>query len=165
MPGVADRPVPGPLQALYRDVVLDHYRRPRNREPLPDADGSATVNNPVCGDQVRVRVRLDGCSIAALSVTTRGCSIAVAAGSVMSELTQGAPIRVAGELHAALRRLLGGEAPSDELDRRLCAFAGVAPLRSRHRCALLAWEALDEALREAGTRPAGPASEPRPGAE
>jgi nitrogen fixation NifU-like protein len=144
-------------------VVLEHYRRPRNREPLADADGSATVHNPVCGDQVRVGVRLDGREIAAVSATTRGCSIAVAAGSVMSELTRGGTIQVAGELHAALRRLLDGEPPSDELDPRLCAFAGVAPLRSRHRCALLAWEALDEALREAAGKSGGTEPTPRSG--
>jgi len=136
---------------LYREVVLDHYRKPRHREPLPEPDGSALVHNPVCGDQVRVEVCLADHHIAAVSSRTRGCSIAVAAGSVMCELVQGADARQVDALRATLRGIVeGGEAPPGT-DFRLQAFAGVAPLRSRRRCALLAWEALDAALEDART--------------
>lgn len=138
-----------PVQALYRQVVLDHYRKPRHREPLARADGESTVHNPVCGDQVMVQVTLAGDSIAAISARTRGCSIAVAAGSVMAELLTGAARDDVEPLRAALERVvLGGGAPAD-LDERLRAFAGVAPHRSRHRCATLPWEALEEALAHA----------------
>jgi nitrogen fixation NifU-like protein len=135
-----------PVQALYRQVVLDHYRKPRHREPLPRADGEATVHNPVCGDQVAVQVALTGDAIEAISARTRGCSIAVAAGSVMAELLTGAPRGDVDRLRTALERVVAGdEAPAD-LDERLRAFAGVAPHRARHRCATLPWEALVEAL-------------------
>ena len=139
----------GPVEALYRDVVLDHYRSPRNRRPLEHPDGFALVDNPVCGDQVKVEVRLEGGRIAEISARSRGCSIAVAAGSVMTELTRGGTLAQATELDRATRELVAGEAPRDELDRRLLAFRGVSRFPSRRRCALLAWEALAEAIRAA----------------
>jgi nitrogen fixation NifU-like protein len=134
------------VEALYREVVLDHYRHPRHRAPLPDPDGTATVDNPVCGDQVRVQVRLAGGTIGAVAAQTRGCSIAVAAGSVMTELVTGCAIDEVPRLRGALERLIEGEDPPPELDRRLRAFAGVARFPMRRRCALLPWEALEAAL-------------------
>jgi nitrogen fixation NifU-like protein len=138
----------GPIEALYRDVILDHYRSPRNRLPLGQPDGSALVDNPVCGDQVRVEVRLEGDRIVEVSARSRGCSIAVAAGSVMTELAKGDTLGRARELYRSVRELMAGEPPPDRLDRRLLAFRGVARFPSRRRCALLAWEALEGAIRK-----------------
>ena len=78
-----------PLDALYRDVVLEHYRKPRNRKPLNHPSASALVQNPLCGDQVRVEIRLERDRLSEVSVRARGCSITVAAGSVMTELVRG----------------------------------------------------------------------------
>ncbi len=138
-----------PVEELYRDVVLDHYRHPRNRAALEAPDASALVDNPVCGDQVLVEVRLEDGRIREVSARTRGCSIAVAGGSVMTELVAGLDAPAADCLHAALERLVRGEGAAPELDRRLRAFARVADLPSRRRCATLAWEALHEALASA----------------
>ena len=135
-----------PVQALYRSVVLEHYRRPRNRDPLPAPDGEATVYNPVCGDQVLVEVALDGTRVASVSARARGCSIAVAAASVMTELVRGEAAAGSARLAALLERIVAGEPAPGGTDERLRAFAGVAPHRSRHRCATLPWEALAEAL-------------------
>lgn len=146
------------LESLYREVVLDHYRRPRHRDPLASPDAAATVDNPVCGDQVRVEVRLDGERVAEVSARTRGCSIAVAAGSVMAEIVAGRGRGEVGPLRQALERLVEGEPAAPGLDRRLQAFAGVARFPSRRRCALLAWEALEEALRH---DPVAPPGDPR----
>ena len=138
-----------PVEELYRDVVLDHYRNPRNRAPLADAHGSAQVDNPLCGDQVLVEVRLEEGCIAEASSRARGCSVVVASGSVMTELTAGLAPGDAETLHRALESLVQGEAVPENLDRRLRAFARVADLPSRRRCATLPWEALAEALRQA----------------
>jgi nitrogen fixation NifU-like protein len=135
-----------PIQSLYREVVLEHYRHPRHREPLEAPTGSATVHNPVCGDQVLVEVRAAGERIAAVSARARGCSIAVAAASVMAELVEGRTREQAARLRGQLERIVAGEEPDAGLDARLRAFAGVAPHRARHRCATLPWEALAEAL-------------------
>ena len=138
-----------PIEELYREVVLDHYRKPRNRAPLEAPDGSALVHNPLCGDQVRVEVRLIEGRIQEVSARSRGCSIAVAAGSVMTELVAGCEPGESARLAGLLERLVGGEVVSPELDRRLRAFERVAELPSRRRCATLAWEALAEALVDA----------------
>ena len=134
------------LDALYREVVLEHYRNPRNREALSQPTGSARVTNPVCGDQVQVEVEvLDG-RIAHVSSRARGCSIAVASGSVMTELVQGATPDAALRESQSLARVVKGEPAPEALDARLRAFGRVATLPSRQRCATLAWEALEEAL-------------------
>ena len=136
-----------PVELLYRDVVLEHYRHPRNREPLAVVDGQAMVDNPVCGDQVRVEVAIAGGRIREISARARGCSIAVAAASVMTELVQGLDRASAGELAQRLEQLVSGAAGALEgpLDERLRAFERVAALPARRRCALLAWEALHDA--------------------
>jgi nitrogen fixation NifU-like protein len=146
------------LEALYREVVLEHYRRPRHREPLAAPDGAATAHNPVCGDQARVEVCLEGERVRDVSARVRGCSIAVASGSVMAELVLDRPAGAGAELKKQLEAIVAGEPAGPELDPRLRAFAGVAPMRSRHRCALLAWEAFEAALARAG----GPAAPPPP---
>jgi nitrogen fixation NifU-like protein len=135
-----------PAQDLYRSVVLEHYRNPLNREPLVDPDASAEVDNPVCGDRVHVEVALDGRRIRAISARARGCSIAVAAASLMTELVSGLEAPQAAEIERGLAALVRGEPPPVPLDERLQAFAPLADLPSRRRCALLAWEALQAAL-------------------
>ena len=137
------------VEQLYREVVLDHYRHPRNREPLAAPQGEALVHNPLCGDQVRVELRLEDGRIQEVSARTRGCSIAVAAASVMTELVRGLTPDEAAPLEASLSRLVQGEPAPPGLDGRLRAFARVADLPSRRRCATLPWEALTEALGDA----------------
>ncbi len=134
------------IEELYRDVVLDHYRNPRNRTALEAADGRALVHNPLCGDQVQVEVRLADGRIREVSARTRGCSIAVAAGSVMTELVRDLDAAQAEALHALLAAVVDGQPAREDLDRRLRAFARVADLPSRRRCATLPWEALEAAL-------------------
>ena len=139
------------LEALYREVVLEHYRNPRNRAPLAHATAEARAVNPVCGDQVHVEVELADGRIAAVSSRARGCSIAVASGSVMTELVRGETPAEARARGDALGRVVRGEPPRPDLDPRLRAFGRVASLPSRQRCATLAWEALAEALGGATT--------------
>jgi nitrogen fixation NifU-like protein len=134
------------IEALYREVVLEHYRRPRNRSPLARPDAAAVVDNPVCGDQVKVEVSLQADRIREASAVARGCSIAVAGGSVMTELVAGRTAAQARVLAGEARRIVEGEPPGPAIDRRLAAFSRVSELPSRRRCALLAWEALLEAL-------------------
>jgi len=137
------------LEALYREVVLEHYRNPRHRAPLAEPSAEASVSNPICGDQVAVQVTLTGEGndrIADVSSRARGCSIAVASGSVMTELVRGKTRGEARALGDELARVVRGEPAPEGLDKRLAAFARVAALPSRQRCATLAWEALEEAL-------------------
>lgn len=133
------------VDALYREVVLEHYRHPRGREPLANPAASALVDNPVCGDQVRVEVSLRDGRVHEVSARARGCAIAVAAASVMTELVPGLDVDACAALERELVALLGGAEPPADLDPRLAAFERVAELPSRRRCALLPWEALREA--------------------
>lgn len=150
MPDLSESPeARDALEALYREVVLEHYRNPRNRAPLERATAEGRVVNPICGDQVHVEVELADGRIAAVSSRARGCSIAVASGSVMTELVRGDTPDEARARADALARVVRGEAPRADLDPRLRAFGRVASLPSRQRCATLAWEALAEALAEA----------------
>ncbi|MCZ6822446.1 MAG: SUF system NifU family Fe-S cluster assembly protein [Deltaproteobacteria bacterium] len=135
-----------PLDALYRDVVLEHYRKPRNRKPLNHPSASALVQNPLCGDQVRVEIRLERARLSEVSVRARGCSITVAAGSVMTELVRGCDAQEVRGLMTALQQIVYGEPAPSALDERLRAFARVAQLPARERCALLPWEGLVQAL-------------------
>lgn len=130
--------------------MLEHYRSPLNREPLVDPDASAQVDNPVCGDRVRVEVNLEEGRIREISARARGCSIAVAAASLMTDLVSGLDAAGAAEIEHGLEALVHGNSVPVQLDARLQAFAPLADLPSRRRCALLAWEALREALGETG---------------
>ncbi len=147
----------GDIESLYREVVLEHYRHPRNRRPLARPDAAAVVDNPVCGDQVKVEVSIEKGRIHEASAVARGCSIAVAAGSVMTELVSGCTPEQVRALARTAEGIVAGEPVAPPTDRRLAAFSRVAELPSRRRCALLAWEALLQALEgipEAGRPPA-----------
>jgi nitrogen fixation NifU-like protein len=133
------------VDALYREVVLEHYRHPRGRDPLADPQGRALVDNPVCGDQVKVEVSVENGRVGGVSARARGCAIAVAAASVMTELVPGLDREGCAELERGLADVLAGGAPAPALDPRLAAFERIAELPSRTRCALLPWEALREA--------------------
>ncbi len=138
------------VEALYQELILDHYRRPRNRGELPGADASAAMRNPLCGDELAVAVALDGDVVREVRFTGRGCSLSQASASMMTELVRGRTRREVRDLDRRFRALVRGEearvpAPAEELGP-LRAFAGVARLPSRHRCVLLPWEALERAL-------------------
>jgi len=134
------------LEELYRETVLEHYRNPRNRTPLSKPDVQALVDNPVCGDQVRVEVCLKGERLERVAAISRGCSIAVASGSLMTEWVQGRARGEVAPMHAALRELVRGGVRAAGVPDSLAVLERVRDLPSRQRCALLAWEALEVAL-------------------
>ena len=136
------------LDALYQELILDHYRRPRNRGELPGADAAAALRNPLCGDELGVALALDGDVVREARFAGRGCSLSQASASMMTEIVRGRTRREVRDLDRRFRALVRGEAGagSDHGLGPLRAFAGVARLPSRHRCALLPWEALERAL-------------------
>jgi nitrogen fixation NifU-like protein len=138
------------VEALYQELILDHYRRPRNRGELPHADAAAALRNPLCGDELAVALALDGDVVREARFAGRGCSLSQASASMMTELVQGRTRREVRELDRRFRALVrgegGGEHGGDGALGPLRAFAGVARLPSRHRCALLPWDALERAL-------------------
>jgi nitrogen fixation protein NifU and related proteins len=150
----AEEPTPGPvnralpvLDDLYREIVLDHYRRPRGRRKLENPAVAVEGFNPTCGDQVHVALSVEGDKIKDVQVDCQGCSISVASGSMMAELLIG---RTAGEIDGlteAVKDMMHGRTPDPGLDLGdLEALEGVRKFPVRIKCALLAWTTLQEAL-------------------
>ncbi len=147
---------PRPLDALYREVVLDHHRHPRGDRPLERCDLEAAGQNPACGDEVTLQLRLDGERIAEVSVRSRGCAISTASGSILAELATGLTLAEARRLADVFKRALRGEDVPPDVDLGdLEALTGVRKFPVRVKCALLPWVTLLDAVlaREEGRAP------------
>ena len=131
---------------LYREVILDHYRRPRNRGSLAEATRTAEGVNPVCGDEITLELLINDHMIEGVAFSGQGCAISLASASMLTERIKGKTtteaIRVLGEVRAML---VNGEAPSSDLGD-LEALEGVARLPVRVKCALLCWNVLQQGL-------------------
>jgi nitrogen fixation NifU-like protein len=137
------------LEDLYREVILDHYRSPRNRDPLPNPEVTAEGVNPLCGDEVTIELELDLDSqkIAAISVRGHGCSISQSSGSMMSEAIKGLDRQQVTNLAARFQEMLTTESDNGEYGLGdLEALKGVRRYPVRIKCALLPWSTLVEAL-------------------
>jgi len=133
------------LTDLYQQVILDHNRRPRNRAKLPTANRVAHGDNPTCGDQCSVYIRLEGDRIADISFDGQGCAISQASASLMTTQVKGKTAAEAQELYEQFRKIVTtGEAPEEISD--FAAFAGVHAFPARIKCATLGWHAALEAL-------------------
>ena len=138
------------MAALYQEMILDHYRRPRNKGTLERADASVEVKNPLCGDEIGLQVAFDGESVSDLRFSGRGCSISQASASMMTQLVKGKSTEEIGAIREQFRDLMLGNPPAadDAQLGSLRALSGVARFPARVKCALLAWNALESALAE-----------------
>ncbi len=134
------------LADLYRDVIVDHNRRPRNRGRLPGATHSAVGNNPLCGDELRIEVEVAGNVIEDLRFEGSGCAISTASASLMSESVKGRTREEAAELFGDVHRMLTGDASGSSRLGKLAALAGVREFPARVKCASLCWHTLNAAL-------------------
>lgn len=135
--------------ALYQEIILDHYKRPRGRGLREPFQGEAHHVNPTCGDEIDVRVHLDGDVIADLSHDGVGCSISQAAASVLYDVVKDRTVAEALVRTDAFVELISGRGevtPDEDLLEDGVAFAGVARYPARVKCALLAWMAFKDAL-------------------
>lgn len=135
------------MQELYRQVISDHARAPRGKGELAGATHTAIGDNPSCGDRVAVQLRLDGEVIGDVRFSGRGCAISQASASMLTGLVRGRTRAEALALAGEFEGMLRGTAPKGDLGD-LMALQGTAQLHSRVKCAVLAWEALREALAE-----------------
>jgi nitrogen fixation protein NifU and related proteins len=145
-----------PLDSMYQQIILDHYKNPQHRGLPEDFDAEVHHVNPTCGDEVTLRVKLVGREIAELGWEGEGCSISQASTSVMSDLVAGKPIDEAMALQEKFLALMQSrgnaeltEADEDELEDAV-AFEGVSKYPARVKCALLGWMAMKSAVAEAG---------------
>jgi len=141
------------MESLYQEIILDHYRNPRGRGPIPEFAGEAHHVNPTCGDEITVQVALDPHGNLIVGYEVQGCSISQASASVMTELVVGADPAHADHVRQAFLELMrskGEGEPDDEVLGDAVAFAGVSKYPARIKCALLAWMALQDAENRAG---------------
>lgn len=135
------------LADLYQEIILDHNKRPRNFREMPECTCCAEGQNPLCGDEVKVFVRLDDDKLADVSFRGEGCAISKASASLMTMMTRGRSDAEARNLSAEVRAMLLGpeKAPSAELGD-IVALSGVRKFPARIKCAMLPWHALEAAL-------------------
>jgi nitrogen fixation protein NifU and related proteins len=139
-----------PLDDLYRDIIMDHYRYPRGHQKLANADIQNEGQNPVCGDEITVALKLTNDRVEDVSVECMGCAISVASGSMLADIVKGKTISEVKAIADAIKTILKGEQPSGELNLGdLEALAGVRNFPVRIKCALLSWTTLVDAIETA----------------
>lgn len=136
------------LKDLYRDVIVDHNRSPRNFRKIAGADRVLEGFNPLCGDKLTLYLKLDGDTIRDLSFEGSGCAISVASASLMTERLRGRTRADADKLFDEMHDLLTRSEPPADLEPlgKLAALAGVREYTSRVKCASLCWHTLRGAL-------------------
>ena len=142
-----DRTTPA-LGSLFQELILDHYKRPRNKGELENPDASVHMRNPSCGDEVRLQLRIRDGIIADARFVGEGCSISQSSISMMTQLVKGKSVADALALAQRFTAMMRGdaEAAKDRAMGDLRSLAGVAKFPVRVKCALLGWNALEEAL-------------------
>ena len=137
------------LKELYRDVILDHNKRPRNFGTLEGVPARADGHNPLCGDRLTVTVRLDGERIEDIRFEGKGCAISTASASLMTEAVKGKDRAAVQALFSQVHDLLTREdAPAPAGLGKLAALSGVREFPAREKCASLCWHTLNAALGE-----------------
>lgn len=145
------------LEELYREVILDHYRSPRNRGHLESPDATAQGVNPLCGDEINIELTLDGDTVSAVAVEGQGCSISQSSASMMTEAIKGKSRQEIDELVTKFRTMMSLDESEDTgLDPErpgsvlgdIEALQGVRQYPVRIKCASLGWNTLLEALEE-----------------
>lgn len=147
-----DRSTPA-LGSLFQEIILEHYKRPRNRGAIADADATVHMKNPTCGDEIHLGLRLDDeRRIAEVRFLGEGCSISQASASMMTSLLVGKTADEAAQLSERFTAMMRGdvEAAKDRALGDMRALAGVAKFPVRVKCALLGWDAVGEALERVG---------------
>ncbi|HEU5159186.1 MAG TPA: SUF system NifU family Fe-S cluster assembly protein [Streptosporangiaceae bacterium] len=144
------------LQSMYQEIILDHYRNPHHKGLREPYDAEVHHVNPTCGDEVTLRVRLDGAGdgarITDVSYDAMGCSISQASTSVLTDLVIGKTVKEAmavGDEFLSLMQSRGELEPDEDVLEDAVAFAGVSKYPARIKCALLSWMAWKDATARA----------------
>ncbi len=153
------------LSSLYQEVILDHYRKPRNKGILEDSTVQVHMLNPSCGDEVRLQLQIEDGIVRDAKFVGNGCSISQSSISMMTDLVKGKTTEEASALAARFTEMMRGdeEAAKDRDLGNLRALAGVSKFPIRTKCALLGFNALGEAIERSAASPAeDDSSEPTP---
>jgi nitrogen fixation NifU-like protein len=137
-------------QSIYKDVLLDHYRKPRNRGDLSDAEVVKRGSNPRCGDDIEVGVNFADEVLDKVAFRGRGCSVCLASASMMTETVNGKSVAAAEQLYSQMRDWFDPAVEGDKTApaESLQALEAVREHPARRKCVLLSWQALHDAINE-----------------
>ena len=141
----------GDMDELYEAIILDHYRSPRNTAAVEEPDIDLEVNNPFCGDEFHIQLKVEDDAVSEVGITGRGCAISQASASLLADLVKGKSAADVESAVDAVRRLLKGEEITDaeaDILGDIEALGGVRKFPVRIKCALLSWVGLGDALKD-----------------
>jgi len=138
------------LDTLYRQVIMDHYKTPRNRGVLEDSSMTVDMNNPTCGDRIRIQLKIEDGVVKDAKFEGEGCSISLASASMMTQAIKGKKLEDALRMSKLFSdMMLGKELDAGELDLGdIEALQGVSKFPARIKCATLAWKAMEKGVHE-----------------
>jgi len=139
------------LNSMYEDIILDHYRNPRNTSSLSNPDLELEVNNPFCGDELRIQLNIKGGTITHVSVSGQGCAISQSSGSLLAEKIKDSSIDTVIQMIEKVRQMMNDEPISGddiELIGDIESLQGVKKFPVRIKCALLGWSALEDLIKK-----------------
>jgi nitrogen fixation NifU-like protein len=134
------------LDDLYRRVIMDHYKNPRNRGTLDDEAVTVNLNNPTCGDRISLQLQLEDGIVKQAKYTGEGCSISMSSASMMTEAVKGKTIEEALALAEKFSGFIKGETAEFEELEDIEALSGVSKFPARIKCATLSWNALRKGI-------------------
>ncbi len=137
----------GKLDEMYRDIIMEHYRFPRGTKNIQNPDLVSEGQNPACGDEIEIKVKMNKDRVQNVLVHCAGCAISVASGSMLAEIVEGKSLDEIKKIAGIVRALLKGEEISEDIDLGdLEALRGVRKFPVRIKCALLSWTTLVDAI-------------------
>lgn len=134
------------LDDLYRRVIMDHYKNPRNRGTLEDEAVTINLNNPTCGDRISLQLQVVDGKVVDAKFTGEGCSISMSSASMMTEAVKGQTFEAALNMAERFSALMKGEPAEFEENEDIEALSGVNKFPARIKCATLAWNALRKGI-------------------
>ncbi|AMA62573.1 SUF system NifU family Fe-S cluster assembly protein [Kurthia gibsonii] len=137
------------LDQLYRSVIMDHYKKPRNKGTIEGSNVSIDMNNPTCGDRIHLTLQVEDGIVADAKFEGEGCSISMSSASMMTQMVKGKTTEEAVELAHVFSDMMLGKEHDEDLDLGdVEALSGVAQFPARIKCATLAWKAMEKGINE-----------------
>lgn len=137
------------LDQLYRSVIMDHYKKPRNKGTIEDSNVSIDMNNPTCGDRIHLTLQVEDGIVSDAKFEGEGCSISMSSASMMTQMVKGKTTEEAVELAHVFSDMMLGKEHDEDLDLGdVEALSGVAQFPARIKCATLAWKAMEKGINE-----------------
>ncbi|AOH56975.1 Fe-S cluster assembly sulfur transfer protein SufU [Peribacillus muralis] len=137
------------LDTLYRQVIMDHYKKPRNKGMLEDGSMTIDMNNPTCGDRIRLTMKIEDGKVSDVKFDGDGCSISMSSASMMTQAIKGKDIDTALAMSDTFSLMIQGKEYDDEIDLGdIEALQGVSKFPARIKCATLAWKAMEKGLKD-----------------